>query len=52
MLWVHAPDGSAVPLVDGGAFDWLGRLTSNRRHAYVASGMGAQLVSYLFRAPA
>ena len=51
MLWVTDPAGSEVPLVDGGSFDWLARLTSNRRNAFVASGMGAQLVSILFRAP-
>ena len=45
MLWVTAPDGAEVPLVDGGTFDWLVRLTSNRRAVYVASGGGSQLVS-------
>jgi hypothetical protein len=42
-------DGDAVPLVDGGLFDWLGRLTSNRRLAMIASGMGSQLVALRFR---
>jgi len=42
MIWVTAPDGDKVPLIDGGAFDWLARLTSNRRAVYVASGAGAQ----------
>ncbi|HMG21373.1 MAG TPA: hypothetical protein VK607_08660, partial [Kofleriaceae bacterium] len=51
MLWVTAPDGSEVPLADGGAFDWLRRLTANRRAVYVASGIGAQLVAVRFRAP-
>jgi hypothetical protein len=51
MLWVTDPTGAEVPLADGGSFDWLARLTSNRRNAFVASGMGAQLVSLLFRAP-
>lgn len=50
MLWVTAPDGAEVPLIDGGTFDWLVRLTSNRRAVYVASGGGAQLVAR-FRAP-
>jgi hypothetical protein len=45
MLWVTGPDGAEVPLIDGGAFDWLVRLTSNRRLVYVASGGGAQLVA-------
>lgn len=49
MLWVTAPDGREVPLGDGGAFDWLARLTGNRRHVFVASGLGAQLVAFAFR---
>ena len=50
MLWVTASDGSQVPLADGGAFDWLARLTSNRRAVYIASGAGAQLIPMRFRA--
>jgi len=42
-------DGDAVPLIDGGLFDWLPRLTSNRRLVMVASGMGSQLVAVHFR---
>ena len=49
MLWVTAPDGREVPLGDGGTFDWLAKLASNRRAVYVASGMGAQLVAFLFK---
>src|SRR5688572_6551631 len=49
MYWVTAPDGEAVPIGDGGAFDWLARLLSNRRAVYVASGLGAQLVAVRFR---
>ena len=49
MLWVTAPDGTDVPLIDGGTFDWLTKLTSNRRAVYVASGAGAQLIALRFR---
>ncbi|WP_143825648.1 hypothetical protein [Nannocystis exedens] len=49
MIEVEAPDGSIVPIADGGAFDWLGRLTANRRLVFVASGLGTQLVVLLFR---
>jgi hypothetical protein len=49
-LWVTAPDGAQIPLIDGGAFDWLARLTSNRRAIYIASGGGAQLIAHRFRA--
>ena len=50
MVWVTAPDGSQVPLIDGGSFDWLTKLTSNRRAVYLASGTGAQLIAFRFRA--
>jgi hypothetical protein len=50
MIWVTQPDGEALPLADGGAFDWLAQLTSNRRAVYLASGAGAQLIALRFRA--
>lgn len=49
-IWVTAPDGAEVLLVDGGAFDWLSKLLSNRRAVYVATGAGAQLIALRFRA--
>ena len=42
-------EGKDVPLIDGGAFDWVAKLTANRRAVYVASGMGSQLLPILFR---
>ncbi|MFO0614099.1 MAG: hypothetical protein U0414_16015 [Polyangiaceae bacterium] len=48
-IGVTARDGSETPLVDGGTFDWLTKLTSNRRAAFVATGAGAQLVPLRFR---
>jgi hypothetical protein len=36
-------------LIDGGVFDWLQQLCSNRRAVYVASGAGAQLIEQRFR---
>lgn len=50
MLWVTALDGTAIPLIDGGAFDWLAQLSANRRAVYVATGAGAQLIAFRFRA--
>ncbi len=41
--------GTFVPLIDGGAFDWVGKLAANRRLVFVASGMGSQLIPLLFR---
>jgi hypothetical protein len=52
LLSVRGPDGREVPLSDGGSFDWIAKLTSRRGLAMVGSGMGAQLVPVLFRAPA
>src|SRR5262245_24607286 len=49
MLWVTPPDGDQLPLADGGCFDWLAKLTSNRRAVYVASGAGAQQIPIRFR---
>jgi hypothetical protein len=42
-------DGVDIPLIDGGAFDWVAKLTSNRRAVFVASGMGSQLAVLMFR---
>jgi hypothetical protein len=47
---VRTKDGADIPFVDGGVFDWVAKLTSNRRAVYVATGMGSQLVPLLFRA--
>jgi hypothetical protein len=47
-IWVSAPDGEELPLADGGTFDWLGQLTSNRRAVFVGSGLGTQMVALRF----
>src|SRR3954470_22629002 len=47
----RSSEGIEIPLVDGGAFDWVARLMSNRRAVYVASGLGSQLVPLMFRRP-
>jgi hypothetical protein len=49
MIDVLAPQGMHIPLIDGGAFDWLRKLCSNDKLAFVASGMGAQLIAHLFK---
>jgi hypothetical protein len=46
----RSSDGVEIPLVDGGAFDWVAKLTANRRAQYVASAMGSQLAALQFRA--
>ena len=45
----RSSDGIEIPLIDGGAFDWVAKLTSNRKAVYVASGLGSQLVPLMFR---
>jgi hypothetical protein len=49
MLWVTHANGEQVPLIDGGLFDWVAKLTSNRRAVYATTGMGAQLAAAAFR---
>lgn len=41
--------GADVPLIDGGSFDWVGKLAANNRLAFVATGMGSQLAAYAYR---
>jgi hypothetical protein len=47
MIDVKVDQVSELPLIDGGAFDWLHKLCSNNKLTFVASGMGSQLVAYL-----
>jgi hypothetical protein len=49
MIRAGSADGDDIPLIDGGAFDWVARLASNHRLVFVASGMGAQLAAQVFR---
>ena len=49
MIDVSTRDGARMPLVDGGAFDWLRKLGANDKLAFVASGMGSQLAAFAFR---
>jgi hypothetical protein len=49
MIGARCPSGEVIPLIDGGAFDWLGKLTSNRKLVFVASALGSQLAAYLYR---
>lgn len=45
----RSTQGAAIPLIDGGAFDWVAKLASNRRLVFVASAMGSQIAAYLYR---
>jgi hypothetical protein len=41
-------NAAELPVVDGGVFDWLTKLSSNRRAVFVASGAGTQLLALRF----
>jgi hypothetical protein len=45
---VHTASGDFVEIVDLGLFDWVAQLTGNRRHRFVASAIGIQLLALLF----
>jgi hypothetical protein len=51
MISARAPSGQEIPLIDGGAFDWLRKLTSNNKMAFVASAIGSQLAAHIFSRP-
>ena len=43
------PSGAVQQLSDGGATDWLARLTSNGKLRFFVSGLGSQLLPRVFR---
>lgn len=47
-IWVATPGDEELPLADGGSFDWLQKLASNRRAVFVGSGLGSQLIALRF----
>jgi hypothetical protein len=49
MISARTPAGDDIPFIDGGAFDWMPKLTSNAKHLFVASGLGSQIAAYWFR---
>ena len=44
-IWVTGPGGEELPLADGGTFDWLSQLSSNRRAVFIGSGLGSQSIA-------
>ena len=48
-IGARSVNGADVPLIDGGSFDWVGKLAANNRLAFVATGMGSQLAAYAYR---
>jgi len=51
MISARSREGEQMPLIDGGAFDWLRKLTSNNKLVFVASALGSQLAAFLYRMP-
>ena len=51
MISARSLNGEHMPLIDGGALDWLRKLTSNNKLVFVASALGSQLAAYLYRLP-
>jgi len=49
MFGADTVQGEWSPIGDLGRFDWLAKLTSNRRQRFVASGFGIQLAPVAFR---
>ncbi len=49
MFGADSRAGVHLPIGDVGVFDWLARLTANRRRRFVAGGFGLQLVPLQFR---
>ena len=49
MIAAHSVAGDDIPLIDGGAFDWLHKLAANRKLVFVASALGSQLAAYAYR---
>jgi hypothetical protein len=49
MISARTSIGEDIQFIDGGAFDWMHKLTSNRKHVFVASGLGSQIAAYWFR---
>jgi hypothetical protein len=49
MISARSTARESIPLIDGGAFNWLAKLTANQKIVFVASAVGAQLLAYIFR---
>jgi hypothetical protein len=49
LLGAVSPSGTFVNVADVGLFDWMGKLTSNSRHRFIASGLGLQMFPLVFR---
>jgi hypothetical protein len=49
MISANSVSGDDIPLIDGGAFDWLHKLAANHKLVLVASAIGSQLAAYAYR---
>jgi len=51
MISAQSATGDDIPLIDGGAFDWLHKLATNHKLVFVASAIGSQLAANAYRVP-
>lgn len=49
MINAGSVHGDGIPLIDGGAFDWVATLAANRKLVFVASCIGSQIAAFAFR---
>jgi hypothetical protein len=49
LISAHSSSRDDIPLIDGGAFDWLHKLAANHKLVFVASAIGSQLAAYAYR---
>ena len=49
MISANSVSGGDIPLIDGGAFNWLHELAANHKLVFVASAIGSQLAAYAYR---
>jgi hypothetical protein len=49
MMSARARNDQHIPLIDGGAFDWVAQLAANRKLVFIASAIGSQVAAYLYR---
>lgn len=49
MIHSGSATGEKIPLIDGGAFDWVAKLAANRKLVFIASAIGTQLAGLLYR---
>lgn len=47
-VWARHEDGRELPLGDGGATDWLAKLTTSRKERYLVGAIGTEMLAGIF----